>query len=147
MVGNATLAANGNTNRQRHHLFDFAAECAFLNGFLMQPCEAGHRPRNLPPQLGKTLFEGFVHFNVVGFHYPAFQTTTSICGSMITSDFTEFATRLYLRAALRARLARASTALGSSSPAAMRMIGQKRKWVNISVRSSSISLVPSARQS
>jgi len=73
--------------------------------------------------------------------------TISIVGSTTISDFTEMATRLYFWADWRARRTRASTTTGRSAPALTRICGHRRRCVKVSVRSSSMSLVPSARQS
>lgn len=63
------------------------------------------------------------------------------------SDFTELATRLYFWAASRARRVLASTTSLFSSPRAIRITGRKCRRVKISVRSNSISFVPSVRHS
>jgi len=78
---------------------------------------------------------------------PYFYSTTNICDSITISDFTELATRLYFWAASRARRALDSTASLLSSPRAIRIIGLNRNCVKISVRSNSISLVSSVKQS
>ncbi len=77
----------------------------------------------------------------------ASDSTIDILGDITISDFTELAIRLYFRAAWSARRVLASTASLLSSPRATRMTGLKCNRVKISVRSSSTSLVPSARHS
>ena len=67
-------------------------------------------------------------------------------GSTTISDFTELATRLYFCADCSALRVAPSTAAAGSPAAASRISGQKRRCVKISVRSSSIFLVPSVRQ-
>ena len=66
---------------------------------------------------------------------------------MMSSLLIELATRLYFRAESRARRARRSTAAGSSLPARRTIRGFRTTRLKISVRSSSMSFVPSARHS
>ena len=91
----------------------------------------------------------YVSFRVSGLthHCITFHSSITISGSTTISDFTEFATRLYFCAACNARRVRASiTSLASpaSRNADHRPEVQPGK---ISVRSNSISLVPSVRHS
>ncbi|MCK7525715.1 MAG: hypothetical protein MZV64_52960 [Ignavibacteriales bacterium] len=65
----------------------------------------------------------------------------------MTLLLTELATRLNFWAASSPRRTRFSTASGSSFPARTTIRGFKTTWVNISVLSSSMSFVPSARHS
>src|ERR1035441_3225894 len=83
------------------------------------------------------------------FHASRFthHSSITISGSTTISDFTEFATNLYFCAAWSARRVRASIVARDSPAAAMRITGRKSSRVKISVRSSSMSLVPSLRHS
>src|ERR1019366_4571166 len=115
---------------------------------LLYECKGGLKVRTVPADcvrgfLSVDLFPMGLNIHTDERPY----STTNISGSTMISDFTELATRLYFWAASRARRVFASTASLFSSPRAIRITGLKCRRVKISVRSSSISFVPSVRHS